>query len=95
MKTKDQTLLEEAYKKVQESMRPNYFEDALLNPTNYIVQLFNRETEDYDGHAEYVTVAYIYKKGQMGENDYELIDNPEDVEVLVDLFKEKNPEGLG
>lgn len=72
----------------------NFFEDALVNPANYIVQTFNRETEDYDGNVEYRTVAYVYKKGLMGINDFELVDNPSDVENLIDLFREKNPEGI-
>jgi hypothetical protein len=94
MKTKDQTLLEEAYKKVQESMRPNYFEDALANPKNYTVQLFTQETEDWDGNAEYHTIAYIYKVGVTGPNDYERIDNQSDVEDLTDAFKKHNPDGI-
>jgi hypothetical protein len=47
-------------------MQSNFFEDALANPKNYTLQLFKQETEDYDGHLAYQTVAYIYKVGATG-----------------------------
>ena len=93
MKTKDQQLLEEAYKKVVESIRPNYYEDAKAHPESYELQLDNIEDEDWDGNMTSRTIAYLYKIGT-SYSDYYRLDNEDDIEELVELFKQKNPEGI-
>lgn len=93
MKTKDQILLEEAYQKVVESTRPNYYEDAKVHPELYEIQLDTIPDEDWDGNTTTRTIAYLYKVGT-SYSDYERIDNPDDIEEMVELFKQKNPEGV-
>jgi hypothetical protein len=75
-------------------MQSNFFEDALANPKNYTLELFNRETENYDGHLAYQTIAYLCKVGVTGPHAHERIDDPGDIEDLVDTFKKHNPDGL-
>lgn len=95
MKSKDQQLLEEAYLKVvkENKSQPSFYEDALIHPEKYELQLDTIETEDWDGNTVYNTIAYLFLAGIKG-TDYERIDNPEDINDLRDAFEQKNPEGI-
>lgn len=94
MKSKDQILLENLYKKVCESNtdRVNYQEDALQNPKDFELVLNLLVDEDWDGNATYHTIAYLYKNGNY--KDYERFDNPDDIDELKDAFETHNPEGI-
>lgn len=70
-----------------------YFEDALINPQKYHLQLETIESEDYDGNTIYVHIAYITLSNIKSIN-YEMIDNSQDVENLICVFEKHNPEGL-
>ena len=95
MKSKDQQLLEEAYLMIlkENKPQPSFFEDALVHPEKYELQLDTIETEDWDGNAVYNTIAYLFLAGIKG-TDYERIDNPGDINNLWDAFEQKNPEGI-
>ena len=95
MKSKDQTLLEEAYTKVVEGMinRVEYFEDALKNPMDYELVLNTISDEDWDGNTIYGTVAYIYKN-EKNYRDYDRVDTEDDIDQLKDAFEKYNPEGI-
>lgn len=70
-----------------------YFEDALINPQKYYLQLETIDSEDYDGNPIHVHIAYIILSNAKS-NDYERIDNSQDVENLICVFEKHNPEGL-
>lgn len=94
MKSKDKTLLEEAYTKVVEGTtnRVEYFEDALKNPMDYELVLNSDQDEDWEGNTIYSTVAYIYKNGNC--RDYDRIGNEDEIYQLKNAFEKHNPEGI-
>lgn len=95
MKSKDQQLLEKAYLNIlkENNSQPSFFEDALVHPEKYELQLDTIETEDWDGNTVYTTVAYLFLAGIKGAAS-ERIYNPEDINDLRDFFEQKNPEGI-
>ena len=94
MKSKDQTLLEEAYSKVilETTNRVEYFEAALKNPMDYELVLNSDQDEDWEGNTIYRNVAYIYKNGN--RRDYDRFGNEDDIDQLKDAFEKHNPEGI-
>jgi hypothetical protein len=95
MKSKDQITLEELYQKCifESKTQPSYYEDALAHPEKYELQLDTIEVDDWDGNMEYRTIAYLYKPGASA-TDYERFDSEDDIDKLVELFQQKNPEGI-
>ena len=94
MKSKDQTLLEEAYGKVilGTTNKVEYFEDALKNPMDYELVLNSDQDEDWEGNTIYRTVAYIYKNGN--NRDYDRFGNEDEIDQLKYAFEKHNPEGI-
>ena len=93
MNSKDQILLEQAYQKVIENLQPDYYEDAKAHPELYELQLDTIDVDDWDGNTEYRTIAYLYKIGTKG-SEYERVDTPDTIDELVELFRQKNLEGI-
>jgi hypothetical protein len=94
MKSKDQTLLEEAYKKIHK----DYLKDAMINPSLYEISLYPMRYEDYEGNTITATEASIYTAdngvkvfSKVYEEDS--IHNDE-LDQLIDVFEKHNPEGI-
>jgi hypothetical protein len=98
MKSKDQTLLEEAYLKMYESTQKDYFVDALTNPSLYELVLYPIKGEDWDGNATNATEASLYTVdngvkvlSRTFEEDSIYVD---ELDNLINAFRKHNPEGL-
>ena len=100
MKSKDQTLLEEAYTKVCEgfSNSVDYLKDAMINPSLYEISLYPMRDEDWEGNTVMATEASIYTAdngvkvfSRVYEEDS--IHNDE-LNQLIAAFKKHNPEGI-
>ena len=98
MKSKDQTLLEEAYLKMYESTQKDYFVDALTNPSLYELVLYSIKGEDWDGNSTNATEASLYTAdngvkvlSRTFEEDSIYVD---ELDNLINAFRKHNPESL-
>jgi hypothetical protein len=86
MTRKDINLIAEAYQSVQD-----WFDDALKNPTNYILSVDTMDDVDYEGASIQRDTYTLYKHGERG---YDSISNYDDIDRIVDAFEKMNPDGI-
>ncbi len=97
MKYRDQQLLEEAYLKVHESLRKDYFQDALINPSLYELVLYPMRDEDWEGNTVTATEASLYtaEGAKVDSRTFEEDSiHADELNQLIDAFHKHNPEGL-
>ena len=91
MSRTDQRKLQEAYSKLYEAENTSFYEDALKNPKDY--KVYVELIPHLDNDSDVVPMATIFK-ATGNSNVSDTINNPSDIEALVDLFNEQNPLGL-
>jgi hypothetical protein len=94
MKSKEQTLLEQAYQKVIESTYPDYVDAALANPKNFTIEIVSMDSLDWEEGPFTRNRVLIHPLNPKDHRDYSVVDNEEDAASLIDTFEEHNPEGI-